>query len=113
MRVTARRSDNTAVDPTEARKATVRRFGRSDRSEQRLISGGERRIPRYRSWASGDEDRGMLIADAQRDSRTVYVGGFVGQLVSSIVGLASAVVAALVDPVTGFWTLAVGGAAIF
>jgi hypothetical protein len=55
----------------------------------------------------------MLIADAQRDSRTVYVGGFVGQLVSSIVWFASAVVAQFVDPVTGFWTLAVGGAAIF
>jgi len=55
----------------------------------------------------------MLIADAQRESRTVYVGGFVGQLVSSIVWLASAVVAEFVDPVTGFWTLAVGGAAIF
>ena len=55
----------------------------------------------------------MLIADAQRDSRTVYVGGFVGQLVSSIVWFASAVVAEFVDPVTGFWTLAVGGAAIF
>ena len=55
----------------------------------------------------------MLIADAQRDSRTVYVGGFVGQLVSSIVWFASAVVAEFVDPVTGFWTLAVGGATIF
>jgi hypothetical protein len=55
----------------------------------------------------------MLIADAQRDSRTVYLGGFVGQLVSSIVWFASAVVASLVDPVVGFWTLAVGGATIF
>ena len=32
---------------------------------------------------------------------------------SSIVWFASAVVAEFVDPVTGFWTLAVGGAAIF
>ena len=64
----ARRSDD-----TEARTEALRCFGRSDRSERRLISGGERRIPRYSSWASGYEDRGMLIADAQRDSRTVYV----------------------------------------
>jgi hypothetical protein len=55
----------------------------------------------------------MLIADAQRDVRTVYLGGFVGQLVSSIVWFASAVVAAFVDPVVGFWALAVGGATIF
>jgi hypothetical protein len=33
--------------------------------------------------------------------------------VSSIVWFASAVVAEFVNPVTGFWTLAVGGAAIF
>ena len=54
----------------------------------------------------------MLIADAQRDSRTVYLGGFVGQLASSIVWLASAAAATFVDPVTGFWALALGGAAI-
>jgi hypothetical protein len=55
----------------------------------------------------------MLIADAQRESRTVYVGGFVGQLVSAAIWFASAAVATFVNPVTGFWTLAVGGAAIF
>ena len=55
----------------------------------------------------------MLISEAQRESRTVYLGGFVGQLVSSMVWFASAAIAALVDPVTGFWTLAIGGAAIF
>jgi len=55
----------------------------------------------------------MLIADAQRDARTVYLGGFVGQLASSIVWCASAAVATFVDPVTGFWALAIGGAAIF
>ena len=60
-----------------------------------------------------NEDGGMLIADAQQDVRTVYLGGFVGQLVSSIVWFASAVVAAFVDPVVGFWALAVGGATIF
>jgi hypothetical protein len=55
----------------------------------------------------------MHIADAQRDSRTVYLGGFVGQLVSSLVWFASAVVATVVDPVAGFWALALGGVAIF
>jgi hypothetical protein len=55
----------------------------------------------------------MLIADAQRDVRTVYLGGFVGQLVSSIVWFASAAVAAFDDPVVGFWTLAIGGVTIF
>ena len=55
----------------------------------------------------------MLIADAQRESRTVYLGGFVGQLVSAIIWFASAAVATFVDPVTGFWTLAIGGVAIF
>jgi hypothetical protein len=54
----------------------------------------------------------MLISDGQRESRTVYLGGFVGQLVSSMVWFASAAVAAFVDPVSGFWTLAIGGAAI-
>jgi hypothetical protein len=55
----------------------------------------------------------MLISDAQREVRTVYLGGFVGQLVSSLVWFASAAIAAFVDPVTGFWALAIGGAAIF
>src|SRR5690349_15631845 len=61
--------------------------------------------------ANGGRD--VLISDAQREVRTVYVGGFVGQLVSSIVWFASAAVASFRDPVTGFWALAIGGAAIF
>jgi hypothetical protein len=55
----------------------------------------------------------MLLADAQRESRTVYLGGFVGQLVSSLIWLISSTVATLVQPTTGFWTLAIGGATIF
>ena len=55
----------------------------------------------------------MLIADAQREGRTVFLGGFVGQLVSALIWFASAAVATFVDPTTGFWTLALGGAAIF
>lgn len=55
----------------------------------------------------------MIIADAQREVRTVYLGGSVGQLVSAMIWLTSAAVATFVDPRTGFWTLAIGGAAIF
>jgi hypothetical protein len=36
-----------------------------------------------------------------------------GQLVSAMIWFASTAVAAFVDPVIGFWTLAIGGAAIF
>jgi hypothetical protein len=55
----------------------------------------------------------MLISDAQREVRTVYRGGFVGQLVSALVWFASAALATFVDPVTGCWALALGGVAIF
>jgi hypothetical protein len=55
----------------------------------------------------------MLIADAQLEVRTVYLGGSVGQLVSALIWFASAAIATFVDAKTGFWTLAIGGAAIF
>jgi hypothetical protein len=55
----------------------------------------------------------LQIADAQREVRAVYLGGFVGQLVSSLVWFASALVATVVSPKAGFWTLAISGAAIF
>src|SRR5437764_10309231 len=55
----------------------------------------------------------MLISDAQREVRTVYLGGFVGQLVSAMIWFASAAIATFVDPRTGFWALAIGGVAIF
>jgi hypothetical protein len=55
----------------------------------------------------------MLISDAQCEMRTVYVGGFVGQLTSALIWFASATIATVVDPKTGFWALAIGGAAIF
>ena len=55
----------------------------------------------------------MLVSDAQREIRTVYLGGFVGQLVSSMIWFASAAIATFIDPVTGFWALAIGGATIF
>jgi hypothetical protein len=57
--------------------------------------------------------REVLISDAQSESRTVYLGGFVGQLVSAMIWFVSAAIATFVDPVTGFWALAIGGMAIF
>jgi hypothetical protein len=55
----------------------------------------------------------VLISEAQAEVRAAYLGGFVGQLVSSLIWFASAAVATFVDPKTGFWTLAIGGVAIF
>jgi hypothetical protein len=55
----------------------------------------------------------MHVADAQRESRTVYIGGFVGRLVSASVWFTSAAVATFIGHKAGFWTLAVGGIAIF
>jgi hypothetical protein len=55
----------------------------------------------------------MLISQAQSEVRSVYLGGFVGQLVSAFIWLVSAAIATFVDPKTGFWSLAIGGAAIF
>jgi hypothetical protein len=55
----------------------------------------------------------VLISDAQCEVRAVYLGGFVGQLVSSMIWFASAAIATYVEPKAGFWALALGGAAIF
>jgi hypothetical protein len=43
----------------------------------------------------------MLVKDAQREVRTVYVGGFWGQLVSSAIWLTSAALATWVSPRAG------------
>ena len=40
----------------------------------------------------------MDIQDAQRESRSVYIGGFWGQLVSSIIWLVSAALGTWVSP---------------
>jgi hypothetical protein len=55
----------------------------------------------------------MEVADAQREGRTVFLGGSVGQFVSAAIWLASASIATLSEPKWGFWALAIGGAAIF
>jgi hypothetical protein len=55
----------------------------------------------------------MHIAEAQRDVRQVYVGGFQGQLVSGILWLVSAAAATWGSLGAGVVTLLVGGILIF
>jgi hypothetical protein len=55
----------------------------------------------------------MLITEAQREVRTVYLGGFVGQAVSSALWLCSAAAATWGSPRRGILILAFGGAFIF
>jgi len=55
----------------------------------------------------------MLVQDAQREVRTVFVGGFWGQLVSSAIWLASAALAVWVGPRAAIIALVVGGFFIF
>ena len=55
----------------------------------------------------------MDIQDAQREVRSVYVGGFWGQLVSSVIWLVSAVLGTWVTPKASILTLVIGGFFIF
>ncbi|HYL63623.1 MAG TPA: hypothetical protein VE077_13475 [Candidatus Methylomirabilis sp.] len=55
----------------------------------------------------------MLVQDAQREVRTVFVGGFWGQLVSSIIWLASAGLGTWVSPKASIWTVVVAGFFIY
>lgn len=55
----------------------------------------------------------MLIADAQREIRQGYLGGFVGQSVSAVLWLASAGFATWHSRAAGVWFLVVGGVFIF
>lgn len=55
----------------------------------------------------------MRIADAQREMRARYVGGFYGQLVSGLLWLLSAALAAWSGPRLAIITLVVGGMFIF
>ncbi|MGD0154992.1 MAG: hypothetical protein ABSB50_02755 [Terracidiphilus sp.] len=55
----------------------------------------------------------MLVEDAQRHVRTVFIGGFWGQLVSSAIWLASAALATWSTPRAAILTLVVGGFFIF
>ena len=55
----------------------------------------------------------MRVADAQREVRTVYLGGFAGQLVSAAVWSASAATTMAVSPRHGWLVLVAGGFVIF
>jgi hypothetical protein len=55
----------------------------------------------------------MLVQDAQREVRTVFVGGFWGQLVSSIIWLTSAALATWVSPRAAIWTAVAAGFFIY
>ena len=55
----------------------------------------------------------MDIQDAQREVRSVYVGGFWGQLVSSVIWLASAAVGTWVSPRASILTAVISGFFIF
>jgi hypothetical protein len=55
----------------------------------------------------------MDIQDAQREVRSVYIGGFWGQLVSSIIWLVSAALGTWVTPKTSILTVMIGGFFIF
>src|SRR5580700_8424158 len=47
---------------------------------------------------SSEEDSKMLVDEAQKEVRTVFVGGFWGQLVSSVLWLTSAALGTWVSP---------------
>jgi len=55
----------------------------------------------------------MDIREAQLELRTVYMGGFAGQLVSGILWLASAALCTWAAPKYGMWGLFLGGLLIF
>lgn len=55
----------------------------------------------------------MDIQDAQREVRSVYIGGFWGQLLYSIIWLASAALGSWVTPKASILTIVIGGAFIY
>ena len=55
----------------------------------------------------------MDILDAQREVRSVYIGGFWGQLVTSVIWLASAALGTWVTPKASIVTVVIGGFFIF
>lgn len=55
----------------------------------------------------------MVVSEAQREVRTVFLGGFVGQLVSAAVWAAAGLAWAGLSPLTGMLVLVVGGMFIF
>lgn len=62
---------------------------------------------------SFNEIRKMEVQDAQREVRSVFVGGFWGQLVSSVIWLVSAALGTWVTPKASILTVVIGGFFIF
>jgi hypothetical protein len=59
------------------------------------------------------EAQAMDVAEAQREVRTVFRGGFMGQLVSGLLWLGSAATATYGSPRAGIGVLVVGGFFMF
>ncbi len=55
----------------------------------------------------------MDVQDAQQEMRSVYMGGFWGQLVSSVIWLASAALGTWASPKASILTVVIGGFFIF
>ena len=55
----------------------------------------------------------MDIEDAQRELRSVFIGGFWGQLVASVIWLVSAALGTFVTPKASILTVVIGGCFIF
>jgi hypothetical protein len=55
----------------------------------------------------------MLVQDAQREVRTVFIGGFWGQLVSSVIWLVSAALGTWVSPRAAIIEIVIAGFFIF
>lgn len=55
----------------------------------------------------------MHVADAQREIRQAYLGGFMGQLVSGLLWLASAACATWISPRSAITLIVLGGCFIF
>ncbi len=55
----------------------------------------------------------MEIHDAQREVRSVYIGGFYGQLVTSVIWLVSAALGTWITPKASILTVVIGGFFIF
>jgi len=55
----------------------------------------------------------VQVEEAQREVRTVFLGGFIGQLVSGALWILSAVLSTWSSPRQGILTLVLGGALIF
>ena len=55
----------------------------------------------------------MKVADAQREVRSMYLGGLIGQLVSAAVWICSAIFASLYSVKAGIIAMVLGGVLIF